>query len=399
MYREGIILVSCLFINLSFANAQQDTKEEIEDIIFDFRIGVDSKIKDEAAKKLVEMGEQVVPILIEYLKEQLPEPIETRVKEANSQKGTLLSMQADGSSIPIQGWAETTLKRIGESAVPKLIESILNQPETISRVVRILGDIGDKRAVSPLISVLNDTNNNFYIRTMAAYALGKLGSPESIPHLIEALKGQRNDPYNTDKLANMAADSLAKLSGQSFGFTLTFDTTSKAGDKSANFKFEGNQSEKEKTINEWKIWWRQYSTILIDIPRFLNTYATYMKNEDTKSIQELRGADYTQRIDERVLDDLIPKNKENILLNYTKALAESYQQTKSKDYRIHCTDIKIDQDHIIVFAEDIVTLDFDGYRRRFTSDTKRILVKNRESYKIIQENLSMWIDTTYLLER
>ena len=224
MYRRVTIIFLCLFICSSFANTQLYTKEQIEDLIFDFRIGVDYKIKEEKMSQLLKIseieqilntGEQVIPILIECLKDHLPEPLETRVQEANRKLGSHPD-KSDGSSIPIQGWAETTLKGIGKPAVLKLIKSIDKQTDTNSRAVRILGSIGDKRAVPSIITVLDNTKNGFHLRSEAANALGKLGSIEAIPHLIEALKGQPDDSYNSYKLSNMAADSLAKLTGQSF---------------------------------------------------------------------------------------------------------------------------------------------------------------------------------------
>lgn len=52
-----------------------------------------------------------------------------------------------------------------------------------------LGKLNDKRAIAPLIEALKDTHLG--VRNNVAYALGELGSPEAIVHLIPVL---RNDP-------------------------------------------------------------------------------------------------------------------------------------------------------------------------------------------------------------
>ncbi len=409
MYKRGLILVLCLFIGSSFANNDQYTRKQIEDIIFDFRVGVEFKIKEERMEQLVKISEteqilqkdeKVVPILIQCLKDQLPEPLETKVKEQiQKESDSYYFMRGDSSSVPIQGWAERVLQKIGKPAVPKLILSISTQPQTIPAVARILGETGDIRAVFPIITVLNNTNNNFYVRYMAAYALGKLGSPEAIPHLIEALKGQPDDPYNSYKLSNMAADSLAKLTGLSYGFTLTFNMVTKGGDKSANFQFNGSESEKEKNIKKWKEWWHEYESMLVDVSKFMGTYAASLTRGDKQAIQESRYIDYIQRIEGRIIDQSIPNNKENILSNCTKDLIDSLEYRKNVEYQIKCNNLKIERDNIIVSCEDKLLLDSGEYRRLYSNQIKRILVKNNDSYQIRQEDLSMWTDISYDPER
>lgn len=394
MYR-GTIIVLCLFISSSFANTQQYSREQIEDIIFDFRVGIDSKIKEERLEQLLLMGEQVVPILIECLNDKLPEHLESKVQEKNRQRGNQMINQADSSSIPIQGWAETTLKRLGKPAVSQLIESIDTQPITISTVVRILGSIGDKRAIPSIINVLDNTKNNFSIRINAANALGKLGSTEAIPHLIEALKGQPDDQYNSYKLSNTAADSLAKITGQSFGFTLTFIVATKGGDKSVNFELNGNESEKEKTIKQWTEWWHNYEIQFSNISKFIDAFALSLSKSDTQAIESFRSSDYIQLIDGKIIDPSTQNNKDSILSNCTSILINSLENRKKVEYQIKCKNIKTERNNVIVFCEDKLLLEFDEYKRIFKSNTKRILVKDEKSYKIVQEDLSMWADRTY----
>ena len=56
---------------------------------------------------------------------------------------------------------------------------------------RVLGEMGDSKAVEPLIDVLkNDKNGS--VRLYAARALGELGDSKATEHLIESLREDRN---------------------------------------------------------------------------------------------------------------------------------------------------------------------------------------------------------------
>jgi len=57
---------------------------------------------------------------------------------------------------------------------------------------RILGEIGDQRAVDPLIDALEDENEIWIIRELAAMALGEIGDPRAINPLIDALKDEES---------------------------------------------------------------------------------------------------------------------------------------------------------------------------------------------------------------
>jgi len=366
-------------------------------------VRVDHKIKEEKMEQLLKICEleqilkkeqNVIPILIKCLKDPLPEPLETRVKKAIQDEGILLYSRGDISSVPIQGMAEMTLQRIGKPAVPELIESIKIQPETVSQAIRILGSIGDKSAVPSIINVLDNTNK-FNTKCDAANALGKLKSTEAIPYLIEALKGQPDDPYNSYRLSNQAADSLAKITGQSFGFTLTFIVATKGGDKSANFELNGSESEKEKTIKQWTEWWHNYEIQFSNISKFIDAFALSLSKSDTQAIESFRSSDYIQLIDGKIIDPSTQNNKDSILSNCTSVLINSLENRKKVEYQIKCKNIKTERNNIIVFCEDKLLLEFDEYKRFFKSNTKRILVKDEKSYKIVQEDLSMWSDRTY----
>ena len=51
-----------------------------------------------------------------------------------------------------------------------------------------LGEIGDSRAIEPLIQALKDKDK--YIREWAADALGEIGNERAVEPLIEALKDE-----------------------------------------------------------------------------------------------------------------------------------------------------------------------------------------------------------------
>ncbi len=68
---------------------------------------------------------------------------------------------------------------------------------------RVLGEIGDPRAVEPLISALKD--KVWVVRGLAAEALGKLGDSRAVEPLINALKDEDLD------VRGAAAEALGKL--------------------------------------------------------------------------------------------------------------------------------------------------------------------------------------------
>lgn len=89
--------------------------------------------------------------------------------------------------------AEEELQRAGSYAVEPLIE-VLNDGESSSRgtVIEILGNIGDERAVTPLVSVLDE--NDRELREKAVRALGEItvstGSEPGINALLRGLEDE-----------------------------------------------------------------------------------------------------------------------------------------------------------------------------------------------------------------
>lgn len=80
----------------------------------------------------------------------------------------------------------------------------------------MLGEIGDPRAVDPLIEALKDEYSR--VRSSAARALGEIGDPKAVDPLTEALK----DEYLTytassgthETVREAASEALKKIQGE-----------------------------------------------------------------------------------------------------------------------------------------------------------------------------------------
>ena len=94
----------------------------------------------------------------------------------------------------VRGCALQGLKDIGPPAVPLLIIALKNPNRRVRRkascVIDNIGyklkDIGDFRAVEPLIDALKDPTSA--VRSHSVTALGKIGGPQALPPVISALK-------------------------------------------------------------------------------------------------------------------------------------------------------------------------------------------------------------------
>lgn len=113
--------------------------------------------------------------------------------------------------------ALNVLIKIGEPAVPALIEALQDKSNPLTRrweAAKALGTIKDERAVEPLIKAMSDENE--VIRRVIAEALGRLGDTRAIPALKKALKDPK---YYYDKRTGInryytresAAEALEKL--------------------------------------------------------------------------------------------------------------------------------------------------------------------------------------------
>lgn len=105
----------------------------------------------------------------------------------------LITALQDESEL-VRGCALQGLKDIGPPAVPLLIVALKNPDRRIRRkascvmddIGNELRDIGDFRAIEPLIDALKDPTS--VVRSHSVTALGKIGGPQSLPAVISALK-------------------------------------------------------------------------------------------------------------------------------------------------------------------------------------------------------------------
>ena len=108
------------------------------------------------------------------------------------------------------------LAEIGEPAVPRLISALTDEDGYVRDVAAIaLGKIGDARAVEPLISAMRHKDNRSYdddedreARMSAATALGKIADPKSLMPLIETLQGTL---VNDDNVSWYIMEALGRL--------------------------------------------------------------------------------------------------------------------------------------------------------------------------------------------
>lgn len=96
------------------------------------------------------------------------------------------------------GHPSTKAKIKFEGAFDDVLQALHSHDEEIrEEAARALGELGDRRAVNPLIELLNDDNR--YVRREAAKSLGKIGDEKAIPALISALKDE--DRYGREGAA------------------------------------------------------------------------------------------------------------------------------------------------------------------------------------------------------
>jgi len=101
--------------------------------------------------------------------------------------------------------AQVALSKIGAPAVEPLIVALKKskEPWARERAARVLGEIGDTRAVEPLISAI--TGEKWIVRRAAIEALGKLGDVRAVEPLIAKLKDKDSN------IRSYAAKALKKL--------------------------------------------------------------------------------------------------------------------------------------------------------------------------------------------
>ncbi|NSW75431.1 MAG: HEAT repeat domain-containing protein [Candidatus Atribacteria bacterium] len=157
----------------------------------------------EAVRKLQGIPDpRVVDALIEALRDESKDPfVREDSAEALGKIGNPIAipplieafqeMDAENSDLWWKAsWALLKIKdpRVTESLLEALQHDI---PQVRMGAAYTLGEIGDIRAVEPLITVLREDQEE-RVRTQAAHALGRLGDKRAVKPLIEALKDREH---------------------------------------------------------------------------------------------------------------------------------------------------------------------------------------------------------------
>lgn len=157
-------------------------------------------------QELIIIGRPAVPFLVEKLKdtnarwETLSAVADVLVELGDTNairpvlKRIFLSDEEDARITALAGIA---LAKMGDETVFGPLIERLNGPISNIRykIVETLGEIGEKRAVEPLIKLLNPKEEKS-VRGAAASALAKLGDKRAVDPLIEALKYEDNIDYS-----------------------------------------------------------------------------------------------------------------------------------------------------------------------------------------------------------
>ena len=145
----------------------------------------DADVRKSAAKALRQIGgARAVEALITALKD----------KDADMSKSAAEALEQIGipDDLQVQAWYRVAKREwelaidLGDIAVEPLIAALRDKDAKVREfAAEALGQIGDTRAVEPLIVATRDTGN---VRYAAACALGKIGDDRAFEPLLDALK-------------------------------------------------------------------------------------------------------------------------------------------------------------------------------------------------------------------
>jgi HEAT repeat protein len=95
--------------------------------------------------------------------------------------------------------AKKSLVKLGPQTVEPLLLSLRNKNQHRDRLISVLGEIKDPRAVAPLIGLLKDQNH--FVREQTVAALGKIKDPKA----IDPLSHLSTDQYDGVQMAAVKA--------------------------------------------------------------------------------------------------------------------------------------------------------------------------------------------------
>ena len=183
-------------------------------------IGSDAS-REKRAKAVRTLGQKRTAIAVSDLIEQLDDP-STDVREeaalALSSIGSPDAIEAlvkkleDPNSDLAPQIARGFRKTPDPSAVDALVKKLSDPDrETLSETARTLGAIGDRRATSPLLNLLQHTDDPKVV-SASSEALGKLGEMAAIYEILPRMKNTRN-PILKRSLAVAVGDLLGEPDG------------------------------------------------------------------------------------------------------------------------------------------------------------------------------------------
>ena len=154
----------------------------------------DPNVRGSAANALVELGPKAVPALIHVLRDENDQAVCERVSDILVSIGpeavpALMQAFKHTQYRNLRGWAASTLGRIGsKEAVPVLIEALHSDERFRWLAASALGNIGPN-AVPALIKALDSENDD--VRRNAAKALLAIGpeAKDAVPRLAKIVRG------------------------------------------------------------------------------------------------------------------------------------------------------------------------------------------------------------------
>jgi HEAT repeat protein len=106
-------------------------------------------------------------------------------------------------------YAAHLLAELGDPQAIPVLAPLLKDADIDYKIPWVLGQIGDKRAVGPLLDILDDGSPR--MRVEAIYALETLHAKEALPHLIPLLKDDRRSDGSQVSVAEAAKAAIANL--------------------------------------------------------------------------------------------------------------------------------------------------------------------------------------------
>ena len=156
-------------------------------------------------KEFTKIGKPAVELLIQALKDedyQVRGGAAEALREIGDKRAVepLINVLKADKNSHVRWGAAVALGEIGDKrAVEPLINALKADKDSRRGAANALGELKDTRAVEPLINVLK-ADKDFHVRGSAANALGEIGDPRAIEPLIHALKDDNGEVR--DKVAN-----------------------------------------------------------------------------------------------------------------------------------------------------------------------------------------------------